>query len=400
MAAFIFLLKMKTYNFDEIVPRENTDCVKYDLRKVLFNSGDVLPMWVADMDFRTPDFIIDALKSRLDHEILGYTFRGKEFNLAIVDWMEKRHGWKIKDGWLSFSPGVVPAVNMLVLALTEPGDKIIIQPPVYFPFFSAVQKNDRTLVENPLSLEYGRLNMDLDDLAKKAKDAKMLIISHPHNPGGSVWTREELTKMAEICLENNVIMVSDEIHSDLVFPWNTHIPLASLSDDIAQQTITCNAPSKTFNLAGLATSFLIIPNKTCLDTYNAMLNEKLHANMGNLFGAVALKAAYDHGEEWLGQLLDYVWQNVEYVAGYCENHIPQIKVMKPEATYMIWLDCRDLGLEGDALKDFFVKDAKLGLNEGRMFGTGGDGFMRMNLACPKSIAERAMENLRQAVEKR
>lgn len=399
MVAQIFYHLMKKYNFDEIIPREGTDCVKYDIRKLFFGTDDVLPMWVADMDFRTPDFIIDALKIRLDHEILGYTFRGKGFNQAILGWMEKRHNWKIKDSWLSFSPGVVPAVNMLVLSLTEPGDKIIIQPPVYFPFFSAIQKNDRTLVENPLKLENDRLNMDLVDLAVKAKDAKMLIISHPHNPGGSVWTREELTGMAEICLENDVIMVSDEIHSDLVFPWNTYIPLASISDDIAHQTITCNAPSKTFNLAGLATSYLIIPNKAHLEAYNAMLNDKLHVNMGNLFGSVALQAAYEEGEEWLKQLLDYVWKNVEFVGEYFKEHIPKIKVMKPESTYMVWLDCREMGLDGDALKDFFVKDAKLGLNEGRMFGTGGEGFMRMNLACPRTTVEQAMDSLSQAVNK-
>ncbi len=385
------------YNFDEIVPRENTDCVKYDIRKVFFGTEDVLPLWVADMDFRTPDFIIDALKKRLEHEILGYTFRGKDFNQSIANWMEKRHEWIIKEDWISYSPGVVPAVNMLVLALTQPGDKIIVQPPVYFPFFYAIEKNDREIVENPLKLENGRLNMDFDDLAIKAKGAKMLIISHPHNPGGSVWTKEELTKMAEICLENNVIILSDEIHSDLIFPWHKHIPLASLNEEIAQQTITCNAPSKTFNLAGLATSFLIIPNKTYLDKYNTMLNDKLHVGMGNLFGPVAMQAAYENGEEWLKQLLDYVWKNVEYVAEFCEKHIPRIKVMKPESTYMIWLDCRELNLEGDELKEFFIKKAKLGFNDGLVFGTGGEGFMRMNVACPKATVEKAMKQLREAL---
>jgi len=386
------------YNFDEIVPRENTDCVKYDIRKMFFGTEDVLPLWVADMDFRTPDFIIDAIKKRLEHEVLGYTFRGKDFNQSIANWMEKRHNWKIKNSWISYSPGVVPAVNMLVLALTQPGDKIIVQPPVYFPFFSAIEKNDRVIVENPLRLENGRLNMDFDDLALKAKGAKMLIISHPHNPGGSVWTKDELTKMAEICLENNIIMLSDEIHSDLIFPLHKHIPLASLNEDIAQQTITCNAPSKTFNLAGLATSFLIIPNKTHLEKYNTMLNDKLHVGMGNLFGAVAMQAAYENGEEWLKQLLDYVWKNVEYVADFCEKHIPRIKVMKPESTYMIWLDCRELKMEGEELKDFFIKKAKLGLNDGRVFGTGGEGFMRINVACPKATVQRAMEQLREALE--
>lgn len=388
---------MKTYNFDEIIPRENTDCIKYDIRKLFFGTEDVLPMWVADMDFRSPDFIIDAIKKRLEHEILGYTFRGKDFNQPIINWMEKRHGWKIKNDWISFSPGVVPAVNMLVLALTEPGDKIIVQPPVYFPFFSAIENNDRTKIENPLKLEKGRLNIDFDDLAKKAKDAKMLIISHPHNPGGSVWTKEELTRMGEICVENDVIILSDEIHSDLIFPEFKHIPLALLSDEIAQQTITCNAPSKTFNLAGMATSFLIIPNKAFLDKYNEMLNDKIHVNMGNLFSSVVVKAAYENGEEWLKQLLEYVQENVDYVAEFCEKHLPQIKIIKPESTYMIWMDCRELGLEGDALKDFFIKKAKLGFNDGRVFGTGGEGFMRMNVACPKATVEKAMEQLREAL---
>lgn len=388
---------MKHYNFDEIIPRENTDCVKYDIRKVIFGTEEVLPMWVADMDFRTPDFIIDAIKKRLEHEILGYTFRGKSFTDSIIKWNKKRHGWHIKPGWISFSPGVVPAVNMLVLSLTNPGDKIIVQPPVYFPFFSAVNNNDRTLVENPLKLENGRLSMDIDDLAKKAKGATMMIISHPHNPGGSVWTKDELTRMAEICLENDVIIVSDEIHSDLIFPQFKHIPLASLSDEIARQTITCNAPSKTFNLAGLATSYLVISNNDYLEKYNAMLNDKIHANMGNVFGPVALQAAYDHGESWLDQLLDYVWKNVEYVAAFCENNMPEIKVIKPESTYMIWLDCRALNMKGDALKDFFIKKAGLGFNDGQVFGTGGEGFMRMNVACPRFTVEEAMKKLAHAV---
>ena len=388
---------MKHYNFDEIIPRENTDCVKYDIRKVIFGTEEVLPMWVADMDFRTPDFIIDAIKKRLEHEILGYTFRGKSFTDSIIKWNKKRHGWHIKPGWISFSPGVVPAVNMLVLSLTNPGDKIIVQPPVYFPFFSAVNNNDRTLVENPLKLENGRLSMDFDDLAKKAKGATMMIISHPHNPGGSVWTKDELTRMAEICLENDVIIVSDEIHSDLIFPQFKHIPLASLSDEIARQTITCNAPSKTFNLAGLATSYLVISNNDYLEKYNAMLNDKIHANMGNVFGPVALQAAYDHGESWLDQLLDYVWKNVEYVAAFCENNMPEIKVIKPESTYMIWLDCRALNMKGDALKDFFIKKAGLGFNDGQVFGTGGEGFMRMNVACPRFTVEEAMKKLAHAV---
>jgi len=390
---------MKKYDFDEIVPRENTDCVKYDLRQVFFGSESVIPMWVADMDFKTPDFILDALKNRLNHEILGYSIRSGDFNDAIVNWMQKRHGWMINPDWISFSPGVVPAVNMLVLALTRPGDKIIVQPPVYFPFFYAVKNNDRTLVENPLKLNNGRLCMDFDDLREKAQDAKMIIISHPHNPGGSVWTKEELTQLAEISIENDLLILSDEIHSDLIFQGYRHIPLATLSDEIAQRTITCNAPSKTFNLAGLSTSYLIIPNENLRHTYNHILSDQLHLNMGNLFGSIAMKAAYNQGDEWLNQLLDYVWKNVEFVIDFCEKHIPQIKVIKPESTYMLWLDCRETGLNGEALKDFFINKAGVGLNEGIQFGTGGEGFMRMNVACPKTTVEKALMQIREAFEK-
>nr|NQU89256.1 aminotransferase class I/II-fold pyridoxal phosphate-dependent enzyme [Bacteroidota bacterium] len=236
---------MKQYNFDEIIERKDTDCVKYDLTTPFFGTNDLIPMWVADMDFKTPDFIIDAVKHRLDHEILGYSIRTESFNDSISGWMLERHGWKIKNEWISFSPGVVPAINMLVMALTEPGDKILVQPPVYFPFFYAIENNKRIKVENPLKLVNGRLGIDFDDLKQKISGVKMMLLCHPHNPGGSVWSKEELQTLAEICLEENVLIVSDEIHSDLVFKQFKHIPLATLSEEIAAQTITCNAPSKT-----------------------------------------------------------------------------------------------------------------------------------------------------------
>jgi len=385
------------YNFDEIVPREGTDCVKYDVRKAFFDTEDVTPMWVADMDFRTPDFIIESIRQRLNHEILGYSIRNESFNQSIVNWMKKRHDWEIQKEWISFSPGVVPAVNMLVLALTKPGDKIIVQPPVYFPFFYAIENNGRVKVENPLKLVNGRLSMDFDDLKKKAPGAKMMIISHPHNPGGSVWTKDELQQMTEICLENDVLIVSDEIHSDLVFKGFKHIPLASLSDEIAQITITTNAPSKTFNLAGFSTSYLIIPNENLRKTYNNMLNDQLHLGMGNLFGSIALQAAYEKGDEWLGQMLDYVWENVKFVDDFLKANVPQIKAILPESTYMIWLDCRELGLKADDLKNFFIQDAKAGFNDGRVFGTGGEGFMRINVACPRSVVEKVLLQIQVAV---
>jgi cystathionine beta-lyase len=354
-------------------------------------------MWVADMDFRTPDFIIEAIRQRLNHEILGYSIRNESFNQSIVNWMKKRHDWEIQKEWISFSPGVVPAVNMLVLALTKPGDKIIVQPPVYFPFFYAIENNGRVKVENPLKLVNGRLSMDFEDLKKNAPGAKMMIISHPHNPGGSVWTKDELQQMAEICLENDILIVSDEIHSDLIFKGFKHIPLASLSDEIAQITITTNAPSKTFNLAGLSTSYLIIPNENMRKTYNKMLNDQLHLGMGNLFGSIALQAAYEKGDEWLGQMLHYVWENVEFVDDFLKANLPQIKAIIPESTYMIWLDCRELGLQGDDLKNFFIKDAKAGFNDGRVFGTGGEGFMRINVACPRAVVEKVLLQIKVAV---
>lgn len=390
-------LTRRHYNFDEILQRDGTDCVKYDLRKVYFGADDVIPMWVADMDFRTPDFIIEAIRQRLDHEILGYSIRSRKFNSAIVDWMQSRHNWKINPSCISFSPGVVPAINMLVLAFTRPGDKIIVQPPVYFPFFAAIENNGRTKVENPLKLENGRLCMDFDDLKSKAAGARMILISHPHNPGGSVWKKNELDELAAICLEHNILMVSDEIHSDLIFPPFTHIPLASLSDEVARQTITCNAPSKTFNIAGLATSYLIIPDEEKLKRYNRMLNDELHLNMGNLPGTIALQAAYNHGAGWLDQLLIYLHKNINLVKDFCANYLPQIEPIIPESTYMIWLDCRKMGLEGDALKDFFIHKAKVGFNDGRVFGTGGEGFMRMNVACPVSIVEETLQRIKKAL---
>ncbi len=385
---------MKHYDFDEVIGRDGTDSVKYDLRQVFFGREDIIPMWVADMDFRTPDFVINAIRERLDHEILGYSIRSRHFYEAVAGWMKKRHGWGIDTEWISFSPGVVPAINMIIMTFTRPGEKILVQPPVYFPFRLAIENNKREMVENPLILRNGRLCMDFDDLEKKAEGARMLLLSNPHNPGGSVWTKDELQRLSEICIENDILMVSDEIHSDLVFRGNRHIPLATLSDDVAMRTITCNAPSKTFNMAGLATSYLIIPNKKHLDRYNKMLDAKMHLANGNLFGTVALQAAYEHGEPWLEQLLAYVSENIRFVDEYLKRHIPQIKAVVPESTYLIWLDCRELGLDGDALRDFFVRRAGVGFNEGRVFGTGGEGFMRMNVACPRATVKRALERIK------
>ncbi|MBI9037332.1 MAG: PatB family C-S lyase [Bacteroidales bacterium] len=386
------------YNFDKIIERENTNCVKYDLRKQIFGTTDLIPMWVADMDYETPDVIMDAIKKRLEHPILGYSFRPESFYKSIIDWMEIRHQWDVKKEWISFSPGVVPALNMIVLGLSEPLDKIIVQPPVYFPFFTAIENHGRKLINNPLIIKNSRLSIDFNDLNAKIKNgAKMLFLCNPHNPGGSVWKREELLKIADLCLKNNVVVVSDEIHSDLIFSPHKHIPFASLSKEIADITVTCMAPSKTFNIAGLSTSFLVISNQELLKKYNKTL-DNIHVGQGNIFGAIALETAYNQGSKWLDELLDYLKKNIDFVEDFLKNNIPEIKICRPEATYMIWLDCSDLNMDDKILKRFFIKETKIGLNDGSVFGIGGEGFQRMNIACPLSVIEQALFRLKNALK--
>ncbi len=385
------------YNFDEPVDRQGTNCVKYDINKDVFGREDILPMWVADMDFRTPPFIIDALKRRLDHEILGYTVRRKEYFDSIAKWSKHRYGWDISKEWILFSPGIVPAVNICTLAYTEPGDKIIVQPPVYFPFFGAVKDHKRKILFNRLIEEEGNYRFDFDDLRKKARlGAKMLILSNPHNPVGRAWRREELRELADICLKYNILIISDEIHSDLVLPGFKHIPTASLSDDIAAITLTCLAPSKTFNLAGLSTSSMIISDKHLREKFQQKI-DSLHIGGGNIFGTEASVAAYQEGEEWLEQLLSYLQENINYLVNRLNGSNMPIKALAPEATYMVWLDCRQMGMKGEELNKFFIEKAGIGMNEGSMFGPGGEGFMRINLACPKATVEKALDNIETAI---
>ena len=386
------------YNFDEIINRENTASVKYDLRKDIFEKEDVIPMWVADMDFKTPDFIIKAINDRASHEVFGYSFRPESYFLSIVNWLKRRHNWEISKDWISFSPGIVPAVNMAILAFTEPNDKIIIQPPVYFPFFSAIKNNNRTIVENPLKLKNGRYCFDFNDLEKKLTDAKILILSNPHNPGGSVWTKDELKRLGEMCLENNVLIMSDEIHADLVFKDFKFTPLASISKNIADSTVTFVAPSKTFNMAALSTSSVIASNKELKEKYDKVL-DAIHVGLGNVFGTVASEAAYSYGDEWLDQLMDYLSVNLDFTQEFLNEKIPQIKMIRPEGTYLVWLNCSELNLKEKDLKEFMIKDAGLGFNDGQMFGTGGEGYMRMNIACPKQTLLDALISLEKAVSK-
>lgn len=387
---------MKKYNFDEIVPREGTNCIKYDALDRFFGSKDVLPLWVADMDFKTPDFIVNAIKKRAEHEIYGYTFRDDTYYNSIIGWMERRHNWEIKKEWISFSPGVVAGLTFGIEAFSKPGDGVVVQPPVYFPFFDCVKGTKRKLIENPLKIENGRYTFDFEDLkAKIDKKTKLLLLCNPQNPGGTVFTREELTELATICLENKIMVISDEIHSDLIFNGNKHIPFASLSDEIAQNCMVSMAPSKTFNVAGFSSSIVIIPNKTKFARYERAIGVA-HLYMGNIFGSVAMEAAYAHGDNWLDQMLDYMWDNYKILEAFFETKLPKVKVMKPEATYLIWLDFREYGMKNAELMKFTIENAKVGLNDGGRFGTGGDGWLRINIGCPRSVLIEALERLGKA----
>lgn len=384
------------YDFNEVVNRENTNCLQYDMREKYFGAEDVIPMWVADMDFKILPVIYKAIKERLDHGIFGYTFRSDSFYNAIIKWLKLRHGWAVKKEWIEFTPGVVPALNMAVLSYTRPGDKVIVQQPVYYPFFTAIRNHNRILVNNPLKLRNGRYYMDYEDLKSKIDDrVKMIILCNPHNPTGNVWTREELTELAEICLRNKILIISDEIHSDLIFDGHKHTPLSSLNKEIAKNTVTLISASKTFNLAGLSTSAVISSNDKLLQKFSKTLDH-IHVAQGNIFGNIAIETAYNYGHDWLEQLLIYLQNNVNYLIKYLTDNIPQIKPVKPEATYLVWLDCKKLGMDKSQLKRFFIEKAKLGLSDGPIFGEEGTGFQRMNIACPQQKLKTALERLNKA----
>jgi cysteine-S-conjugate beta-lyase len=385
------------WNFDEPDKREGTDCIKYDRREQIFGVKNVIPMWVADMDFNTPDFVVESLEQRLKHKIFGYSFRPDEYYVSIINWLKSRHNWNVEKDWISFCPGIVPALNFCTLAYTQPGDSIIVQPPVYFPFFSAAESHGRKLIYNRLIESEGKFVMDYNSLVAGI-DAKtrMIFISNPHNPVGRVWTPEELNNLADICLNNNILIISDEIHCDLALPGFTHTPIASLSEKIAAKTVTLIAPSKTFNLAGLSTSSVIIPDPSLRKSFNRIV-ENLHIVNGNIFGTIASISAYTNGHKWLDALLDYIDHNVEFVMDYCRKMIPEIIPVQPEATYMIWLDCRKFGMTGKEIQTFFVSKAGVGMNEGSTFGPGGDGFMRMNLGATHNTVMKALEQIEKAV---
>jgi cysteine-S-conjugate beta-lyase len=380
------------YDFDKIINRESTANYKYDLRNRFFGKDDVLPMWVADMDFETPVFIREAIIKRAKHPIYGYSFREDSYYKSIVEWVKKRHEWTIDTDWIIYSPGVVPALNLSTIVYTNEGDGIIVQPPVYFPFFSAVTDNKRLQLTNQLVLKDGRYYIDFEDFELKTKKASMCLISSPHNPVGRVWTKEELLRLGEICIRNNVIIISDEVHCDLVLPGYKHIPIASLSKEISDITVTCIAPSKTFNLAGLSTSSVIISNKVLRDKFEDMVN-RYHLSFGNLFGTIASEAGYTKGARWVDEVNVYINRNYKYVEQALLEAGSKIKLIKPEATYLAWLDFRDTGYNDEQIKEILINTALLGLSDGPSFGDGGQGFQRMNLATPNLLVKEAMGRL-------
>lgn len=387
------------FNFNEEISRKNTNSTKWDSIDQVFGCTEVLPLWIADMDLACAPAIVEALTKRAQHPIYGYGHIPEEFFESAINWGAKRFGTKINREWLTTVPGVVPALNLAIDAFTKVGDEVIIQPPVYYPFFSVVKNNGRNLIENHLIEQDGYYYMDLDDLEKKiTSKTKLLILCSPANPVGRVWSREELNALVEVCKKHKILIIADEIHADLVYEKGTHIPFYSLSEDAANMSITFMSPSKTFNIAGLFSSLAIIPNQGLFTEFTHSILRASLENL-NIFGIEAVIAAYNEGDEWLDELLIHLKGNAEYIHNYLKQHIPEIKMKVTEATYLGWLDFRDLGLTCDELNKFLVKDAKLGCNEGRVFGSNGKGFMRLNYACSRKTIEEAMARLDQAVRK-
>ncbi|AFM41340.1 bifunctional PLP-dependent enzyme with beta-cystathionase and maltose regulon repressor activities [Desulfosporosinus acidiphilus SJ4] len=385
-------------NFDKLHDRRRTGSLKWDFNQKIFGREDILPLWVADMDFQAPQAVVEALVKRAQHGIYGYTDGMDQYYESVIAWMEERHGWQIQRDWIVYSPGIVPALNELVRAFAKPGDKILLQSPVYHPFFQAIKNHGCEVVNNQLGLRDGRYTINFDDLEKKFADGvKFMIFCSPHNPVGRVWEREELELLGKLCLTYDVLLISDEIHGDLIYDGYRHLPFGSLSLELAQHSIVCTAPSKTFNLAGLQTSNIIIPNEKYREIYKSSVN-LTGIHLPNVFGATAMEAAYREGRAWLDQLMVYLQGNLDYLLLRVSQELPQIKVIKPEGTYLVWLDFRALGLDPKALQEFLVHKAGVGLNAGYGFGPGGEGFERINIGCPRSLLEEGLGRIIRAVK--
>jgi cysteine-S-conjugate beta-lyase len=393
------------YDFDHVYNRKESDSAKWGNLKAMFGSDDVIPMWVADMDFPTAQPVVDALAKRVAHPFYGYAQTAKSVTESVVERLQKKFNWKIKPEWVVFTPGVVPAINIAIRALTHPGDGIILQEPVYYPFFSAVESSGCHIVNNELELTNNRYRMDYDDLESKFKPGegmhqgshrnRAIVLCNPHNPVGRLWSEDELVRMGEIVIRNGSVVISDEIHCEILLKGYKHVPFASISEEFQENSITCMAPSKTFNLAGLETSTIIIPNKKLRD---AFANTRMGILPGpNLFGYVAIEAAYRYGDDWLEQVLDYLQGNLDFMKAFITERIPRINLIELQGTYLAWIDCRKLGLDNRSLKNLMKDKAKIGLDDGFMFGDSGSGFQRMNIACPRSILEAALVRIETAV---
>ena len=386
------------FNFDKIIDRTNNFSAKWSEMNKNFGTNNLLPMWVADMDFLTAPCVMEALKDRLEQGIFGYTTRPSSYNESIVNWLDNRFSWKINQEWLMFSPAVITSISLLIQNLTQKNDKIMIQEPVYSPFHSIVESNERNLVINPLvKLDDGSYVMDYEDIEAKIKDVKVFILCNPHNPVGRVWTREELTRLGEICLKHNVLVISDEIHSDIILKNHKHTPFASISKEFRENTITCMAPTKTFNLAGLQSSFLVISNPYYYEVMDKAFSI-LDIKRNNAFSLVATEAAYNYGEDWLYELIKYIEDNVDFAIDYIKNHIPQLKVKKPEGTYLLWVDFSNLNVDKKDLKNALINKGRIALSDGSSFGIGGDGYYRINLACPRSMVLEGLKRIEFAIK--
>ena len=389
------------YDFDTPIDRTHTWSIKHDFKKENGKADDILPLWVADMDFRSPDSVVEALKKAVDHGIFGYSRADESYFDAVAAWYQKRHHLTLQPEWMTCTPGIVFALSIAVRAFTQEGDAVLIQPPVYHPFSRAILRNKRTLVENPLVLKDGHYEMDLEDLEQKVLDehVKLMILCNPHNPVGRVWTREELTALADICLRHHVYVISDEIHGDFVWQGHEQTPYASISEEACLHSMMCTAPSKTFNLAGMATSNLFIPDPEMRRKFRSELLDVGQENMNRL-GLFACRAAYEGGGEWLDQLIGYLAGNLALVRDFCKNRVPQIQLVEPEGTYLAWLDCRELGMTDDELMAFFSDEAKVWLDPGTHSGEQGSGFMRFNLGSSRSVIAQALDQIEAARKKR
>lgn len=391
---------MENYDFDKVIDRTGTNAVKLEALQRLYGRTDLLPLWVADMDFETPSFITEALRQRLEHSLFGYTEMPDNYWAVVADWIDSHHNWKVEQEWLTYIPGIVKGIGMVVNFFVKEDEKVIIQPPVYHPFRLTPQGNGRQVVYNPLREEAdGTYSMDFENLEAVADEkCRVLLLSNPHNPGGIVWNRETLVRLADFCYKHHILVVSDEIHCDMALWGNKHIPFASVSAEAAACSITFGAPSKTFNIAGIVSSYAIVPNEEIRRPFYHWL-EANELNEPTLFAPIATLAAFSQGEAWRQEMLHYIEGNIRLVMEFCMVHVPQIKPLCPQASFLVWLDCRKLGLNHEQLVNLFVDRAHLALNDGEMFGTGGEGFMRMNVASPRSVIRQALEQLAEAVHR-